>query len=72
MTKHFTVSSTCPECGHANQTSGDQQAMHNTYGNNPVITVLCTRCQANFEQPMALACAEWDDYCKEIPLPADV
>lgn len=72
MTKDYTLSSTCPECGHAAQATYDEKTMHDTYGNNPVVSVICTRCQANFEQPMDLACAEWDDYCKEIPLPADV
>lgn len=72
MSKKFTISTTCPSCGHARQEDHDAQAMHSLYGNNANIQVLCTQCQANFEQPVELACAEWDDYCREIPLPADV
>lgn len=72
MSTHFTVSTTCPHCGHSVQTTHEAQAMHETHGNSRTISVLCARCQASFEQPMALACAEWDDYCQEISLPADV
>ena len=72
MTKEYTVTGTCPHCGHAMQAKYDEQAMRENYGNAPDIHMLCARCQAGFEQPMALACAEWDDYCQEIPLPADV
>jgi len=46
--------------------------MQQAYGNDATIQILCAHCQANFEQPIGLACAEWDDYCQEIPLPADV
>lgn len=72
MPQNYTVSSVCPECGHAVQTMHDENTMRETYGNNPNISMLCARCQTSFEQPMALACAEWDDFCQEIPLPADV
>lgn len=72
MTKQFTVSTTCPRCGHTATVSHGETAMRETFGNDPTISVLCPKCQANFEQPMELACAEWDDFCQEIPLPADV
>jgi DNA-directed RNA polymerase subunit RPC12/RpoP len=72
VTKEFTVTGTCPHCGHATQAKHDERAMREAYGNAPDIHMLCARCQTAFEQPMALACAEWDDYCQEIPLPADV
>lgn len=72
MTREFTVSTTCPHCGHMASAEHDIQGMQKTYGNDPTITVLCAHCQASFEQPMGLACAEWDDYCQEILLPADV
>jgi endogenous inhibitor of DNA gyrase (YacG/DUF329 family) len=72
MTREFTVSVTCPHCGQSSESRHDAQAMQGLYGNDPTITVLCTHCQANFAQPLGLACAEWDDYCQEIPLPADV
>ena len=44
--------------------------MRERFGNDSTMTVLCAGYQADFEQP--LACAEWDDYCKEIPLATDV
>ncbi len=72
MTKEFTVSTTCPECGLIATATHDEQTMRTSFGNNPTLTVVCTRCQASYEQAMDLACAEWDDYCMEIPLPADV
>ena len=62
----------CPHCGHATQDTHDEHDMRASYGNNPNISVICAHCQTSFEQPMELACAEWDDYCHEIPLPADV
>ncbi len=72
MTREFTVSTTCPHCGHMATAEHDSQDMQKAYGNDPTISVLCTNCQANFDQPMGLACAEWDDFCQEISLPADV
>lgn len=70
MTKEFTVSTTCPQCGLESTETYDEQTMRERFGNGSTVTVLCAGCQADFEQP--LACAEWDDYCKEIPLAADV
>lgn len=72
MTSEFTVSATCPHCGQRCESQHSAQAMQALYGNDPTISLLCTNCQANFNQPMGLACAEWDDFCHEIPLPADV
>lgn len=72
MSTHFTVSTTCPQCGRSVQTAHDEDAMRAQYGNSPTIAVICAHCQASFEQPMGLACAEWDGYCQEISLPADV
>ncbi|MBP9944679.1 MAG: hypothetical protein KBF11_09030 [Desulfomicrobium sp.] len=72
MSTHFTVSTTCPQCGHSVQTTHDEKTMRAQHGNSPTISVLCARCQTRYEQPTELACAEWDDYCQEIPLPADV
>jgi hypothetical protein len=46
--------------------------MQEAFGNDANIKILCAHCQASFEQPVGLACAEWDEYCHEIPLPADV
>lgn len=70
MSKEFTVSTTCPQCGLTHTSTHDEESMRKNFSNSSTVTVLCTACQADFEQP--LACAEWDDYCKEIPLPADV
>lgn len=72
MTSEYNVSTTCPQCGHTAQTTHDTRSMAAAYGNDPTISVICPQCQTNYEQPMGLACAEWDDYCQEIPLPADV
>lgn len=72
MSKEFVVSMTCPSCGKVSRNSRTEQDMRDEFGNSDTLSVLCTHCQANYEQPMALACAEWDDYCREIPLPADV
>ena len=72
VTKEFTVSATCPECGHRTEALHTEQAMKEAFGNDATIKILCAHCQASFEQPIGLACAEWDDYCQEIPLPADV
>lgn len=72
MSKEFVVSTTCPSCGQVSQNSRTEEDMRTEFGNSDTLSVLCTQCQANYEQPMALACAEWDDYCREIPLPADV
>lgn len=72
MSKDFTVSTTCPACGHQTETTYSEEAMQAEFGNEANIHVICAHCQASFEQAMGLACAEWDDYCQEIPLPADV
>ena len=72
VTKEFTVPATCPECGHRTEALHTEQAMKEAFGNDATIKILCAHCQASFEQPIGLACAEWDDYCQEIPLPADV
>jgi len=72
MTAEYTVTTTCPHCGHSAHRSHDAHSMRDSFGNDPTIQVLCTECRANFEQPMELACAEWDDYCRATPLPADV
>lgn len=72
MSSEFTVSTTCPHCGHTEQHTHDETAMRESYGNRKDISVLCAKCHGSFEQPMELACAEWDDFCQEIPLPADV
>ncbi len=70
--KEFAVAATCPECGHRTGTHYTEQAMKEAFGNDANIKILCAHCQASYEQPIGLACAEWDDYCREIPLPADV
>ena len=72
MTKEFTVSAICPECGHRTEAHHSEHSMKEAFGNDATIQILCAHCQASFEQPIGLACAEWDDYCQEIPLPADV
>ena len=72
MSKEFTVSATCPDCGHRTEATRSEDAMREAFGNDATIRVLCAHCQSSFELPMGLACAEWDDYCSEIPLPADV
>ena len=41
MTKEFTVTGTCPHCGHAMQAKHDEQAMRQTYGNATDIHMLC-------------------------------
>ena len=72
VSKEFTVSATCPSCGHRTEAIHTEDAMREAFGNDATISVLCAHCQSSFELPMGLACAEWDDYCSEIPLPADV
>jgi endogenous inhibitor of DNA gyrase (YacG/DUF329 family) len=72
VSKEFTVSATCPECGRHIEATYTEDAMREAYGSDATISVLCAHCQASFEMPMGLACAEWDDYCNEISLPADV
>lgn len=56
---------TCPHCGHAHE------AEHQP-ANTPDVTMVCPRCQAPVQQPDGVGCAEWDQYCHEIPLPAEV
>jgi transcription elongation factor Elf1 len=72
VSKEFTVSATCPACGHRTEAIHTEDAMREAFGNDATIHVLCAHCQASFDMPMGLACAEWDDYCNEISLPADV
>lgn len=72
MSKEFTVSATCPSCGTRADAIRTEDSMREEYGNDATIRVLCAHCQASFELPIGLACAEWDDYCREINLPADV
>lgn len=72
MTTHYTVSTTCPQCGHTTSATHDTRSMSAAFGNDPNISVICPQCRTSYEESMALACAEWDDYCQEIPLPADV
>jgi transcription elongation factor Elf1 len=72
VTKEFTVSATCPECGRRTEAHYTKAAMQEAFGNDATIKILCSHCQASFELPVGLACAEWDEYCHEIPLPADV
>lgn len=72
MTKEFILSTTCPQCGNTEQQHRNEQDMHAMFGQSKEVHMLCARCKTNFAQPMETACAEWDDYCQEIPLPADV
>ena len=55
MTKEFTVSTTCPQCGLESTETYDEQTMRERFGNDSTVTVLCAGCQADFEQPLACA-----------------
>ena len=71
MSKEFTVSATCPSCGHRTEAIHTEDAMREAFRNDATVRVLCAPCQESFEMPMGLACAEWDDYCSESTRPDD-
>lgn len=69
MTKHYTVTAHCPHCGHEETlsiTAEDRKPL--PQGEEPKALAECTQCGKPFEAPLNHdTCAEWDDFCKEIP-----
>lgn len=55
----------CPQCGHV-------QGPENHPDNSAHRTMICGRCQAQLQPNENMACAQWDQYCQETPLPAEV
>lgn len=55
----------CPQCGHVQEFAPHPD-------NNAERTMICGRCQAQFQPTEDMACAQWDQYCQETPLPAEV